>query len=178
MMAVKMSGEDVTTALHRFGLARDRLSAALSQATGSTATELEALEHLEEDGPLTQRELAERLFLTSGGTTLLVDRLERRGLVRRRPHPDDRRAVLVELGPAAAEATPLPLERYHASLAAAARRMSAGERQAVVAFLSAAAAAEVEAAEALRTDLARRHERRGGRTAAVRPREKMEAVAL
>jgi DNA-binding MarR family transcriptional regulator len=37
------------------------------------------------------------MMLSSGGTTARLDRLERLGLVRRRPDPDDRRAVLVGL---------------------------------------------------------------------------------
>jgi len=52
-------------------------------------------ENLEADGPLTQRDLGERLALTSGAITMLVDRLERAGWVHRRPHPGDRRYVLI-----------------------------------------------------------------------------------
>ena len=37
------------------------------------------------------------LMLSSAGITSRIDRLERRGLVRRIPDPDDRRGVLVEL---------------------------------------------------------------------------------
>lgn len=159
-----MTERDLIAALHRFGLVRDRLSAALSQATGRNATELEALEHLEEDGPLTQRQLADRLFLTSGGTTLLVDRLEKAGLVTRRPHPTDRRAVLLELNRAAAGHASAPLAGYHAALAVAARTLVALEREAAASFLEAAASAAAEAAEALRVESGvRRPERRGPR---------------
>lgn len=41
--------------------------------------------------------IAERLILTSGSVTSLLDTLERRGLVHRYPHPDDRRKLLVEI---------------------------------------------------------------------------------
>ena len=41
--------------------------------------------------------IAERLILTSGSVTSLLDTLERRGLVHRFPHPDDRRKLLVEI---------------------------------------------------------------------------------
>jgi DNA-binding MarR family transcriptional regulator len=47
--------------------------------------------------PLTQRALAERLAADPPYVTLMVDDLEERGLVRRMPHPEDRRAKLVEL---------------------------------------------------------------------------------
>jgi DNA-binding MarR family transcriptional regulator len=157
-----MTPRDTRRALHRYGLARDRFTAAIGQAANLTSTEMEALEHLEEEGPLTQKQLAERVSLTSGGTTLLVDRLERDGFVARRPHPGDRRAVLLELNHAAAPQTSPALERYHAAVAAAARNLTAAERDAVTRFLDAASAAAGEAAEELRTDEPRRrHERRG-----------------
>jgi DNA-binding MarR family transcriptional regulator len=40
------------------------------------------------------------MMLTSGGMTGRIDRLEQRGLVRRLPHPSDRRALVVTLTPA------------------------------------------------------------------------------
>ncbi|WP_432980741.1 MarR family winged helix-turn-helix transcriptional regulator [Dactylosporangium sp. CA-233914] len=45
--------------------------------------------------PMTMRELATRLQTDAPYTTLVVDDLEKRGLVRREPHPSDRRAKLV-----------------------------------------------------------------------------------
>jgi DNA-binding MarR family transcriptional regulator len=41
--------------------------------------------------------IGERLLITRATVTALVDSLERRRLVRRRPHPGDRRMLLVEL---------------------------------------------------------------------------------
>lgn len=46
---------------------------------------------------LTPTELARQRMITSGGMTAAIDRLERRGLVRRIPNPDDRRGSLIEL---------------------------------------------------------------------------------
>lgn len=149
---MRVDGQEVRRRLHRFTLSGDRLAAAVCQKVGLAPRELEALEHLEEDGPLTQRDLADRLGLSSGGMTLLVDRLEQVGLVARRPHPSDRRAVLLHLQSAAAAdpSVAVPLERYHDALLAAARRLSPSEREAVAGFLAAAAAAGTEAAEAVR----------------------------
>jgi DNA-binding MarR family transcriptional regulator len=48
-------------------------------------------------------DLVGALLLSSAGVTGRVDRLERRGLVRRLPNPDDGRGVLVELTPAGRE---------------------------------------------------------------------------
>jgi DNA-binding MarR family transcriptional regulator len=46
---------------------------------------------------LSPTRLAKGLMLSSAGVTSRIDRLERRGLVRRLPDPDDRRGVIVEL---------------------------------------------------------------------------------
>ena len=108
------SAEDLAGRLQRFGLQRDRMRAALARQAGISATDLDALEHLEADGPLTQRDLGQRLSLTSGAVTMLVDRLERAGWVHRRPHPGDRRYVLIELSPLAAASAPEGLAVYHA----------------------------------------------------------------
>src|SRR5215469_17495425 len=91
---------DLSGSLQRFGLERDRMRAALARRARISETDLDALEHLEADGPLTQRDLGERLSLTSGAVTMLVDRLERAGWVHRRPHPTDRRYILVALSAA------------------------------------------------------------------------------
>ena len=46
---------------------------------------------------LTPTALCDTMMLTSGGMTGRIDRLERRGLVRRSQHPSDRRALVVTL---------------------------------------------------------------------------------
>ena len=55
---------------------------------------LEALHHR---GEMQLCDIQEKILVSSGGITYLVDRLEERGLVQRRPHPEDRRARLVDL---------------------------------------------------------------------------------
>jgi DNA-binding MarR family transcriptional regulator len=127
---------DVAVALHRFGMARDRMRAALARALGVGLTDLDALEHLELDGPLTQTELGDRLLLSSGGVTLLVDRLERLGAVRRRAHPTDRRVTLVELVPDPDLVRHLPaLDAYHEALCTAAADLTDDVRAGIVGFL-------------------------------------------
>jgi DNA-binding MarR family transcriptional regulator len=46
--------------------------------------------------PMSMRELADALDIDPPNATVVVDDLEAAGLVRRRPHPTDRRAKLVE----------------------------------------------------------------------------------
>ena len=55
---------------------------------------LETLYHL---GTMSQTDICGKLLKSGGNTTLVIDNLERRGLVQRRRDPDDRRVVMVEL---------------------------------------------------------------------------------
>jgi DNA-binding MarR family transcriptional regulator len=50
-----------------------------------------------ENNRLSPTQLFKGLMLSSAGITSRLDRLEKRGLVRRERHPNDRRGVLVEL---------------------------------------------------------------------------------
>ncbi|HEX6703494.1 MAG TPA: MarR family transcriptional regulator [Albitalea sp.] len=49
---------------------------------------------------LTMGELSQRMMVTGGNVTGITDQLEAEGLVRRAPHPSDRRAFAVQLTPA------------------------------------------------------------------------------
>ena len=57
---------------------------------------LNVLTMLEADGPLSMSSIAEALDISVASATGVIDRMEVRGLVKRRRHPDDRRVVLVE----------------------------------------------------------------------------------
>jgi DNA-binding MarR family transcriptional regulator len=62
-----------------------------------------ALHELDLDRPISMRELAERLKSDPSNVTGLIDRLEARGLVERRPDPTDRRIKGLALTPAGAQ---------------------------------------------------------------------------
>lgn len=57
---------------------------------------LEALMHL---GPMSQRQLADKLLKSTGNLVTVIDNLEKRGLVRRERSRADRRVVHVSLTP-------------------------------------------------------------------------------
>ncbi|MGO9583946.1 MAG: MarR family winged helix-turn-helix transcriptional regulator [Acidimicrobiales bacterium] len=140
--------EEMAASLQRFGLERDRMRAVLASGANISATDLDAIEHLEADGPLTQRQLGDRLSLTSGAITMLVDRLEEGGWVRRRRHPSDRRYILVELSAQAVERMPAAMVDYHNRIRAIAAQVPAQHREALRRFLQAAAdAASLAAGE-------------------------------
>lgn len=55
---------------------------------------LEALYHL---GPMNQTNLCEKILTSGGNMTVVLDNLAKRGLVERRPDPNDRRSTVVFL---------------------------------------------------------------------------------
>lgn len=85
-------------ALSDIVLNRDR-KLAVSEALGLSWARVLALRRLSAQ-PLTLRALAAQLISDPPYVTIIVDDLEERGLVRRRPHPEDGRAKLVSLTPA------------------------------------------------------------------------------
>ncbi|NIM49994.1 MAG: MarR family transcriptional regulator [Gemmatimonadales bacterium] len=60
---------------------------------GISVTQCYALEALVWHGPLTLNQLASHLYLDKSTVSRVVDTLERKELVRRRPHTQDRRAI-------------------------------------------------------------------------------------
>jgi DNA-binding MarR family transcriptional regulator len=62
-----------------------------------TPSHLRALRVLRRHGMMRLSELSDHLHIAPRSTTEVVDALESRGLVRRRPDPGDRRATLVEV---------------------------------------------------------------------------------
>ncbi|WP_434098118.1 MarR family winged helix-turn-helix transcriptional regulator [Streptomyces sparsogenes] len=64
---------------------------------GLTAPQATALREL--SGPMTMRELAERMSCEPSNATFVVDKLEKQSLIERRPHPTDRRAKQLVLTP-------------------------------------------------------------------------------
>ena len=62
-----------------------------------------ALEGLIRRGSMTLNDLAAYLYLDKSTASRVVDALERKGYVTRLPHPEDRRAVLLDATPAGRE---------------------------------------------------------------------------
>jgi DNA-binding MarR family transcriptional regulator len=111
----------------------------LAKRMGFEVSELAALEHLQAAGPMTMGELCSGLSMSPGAVTALVDRLERRGYVKRLPNPSDRRSSLVGATERGVEETFRHLLPYVRELRALEERLSGDEREAVARFLSGAA---------------------------------------
>lgn len=97
-----------------------RLNGHLAEA-GLTGSQFGALEALLHRGPLCQRELGEKLLKSTGNITMVVDNLEKRGLVRRERNTEDRRYITVHL---TNEGRQLISELFPRHAAAIAREMS------------------------------------------------------
>ena len=83
-------------AIRRLGTEVDGLDQRAANRFGISRTDLHLIDRLRSDGPQKPSRLARSVGLTSGGLSIALERLERIGYIRRSPHPDDRRSVLVE----------------------------------------------------------------------------------
>lgn len=101
-----MSPYEVTARISRIGLHVARRQEGAFGRFGLNRGEVGVLGALRIAGPkqqLSPTRLFKGLMLSSAGITSRLDRLERRGYVKRRRDPDDRRGVLVELTDAGRE---------------------------------------------------------------------------
>jgi MarR family transcriptional regulator, organic hydroperoxide resistance regulator len=71
----------------------------VADRVGLRLTDMQCINVLDLMGPSTPGELARSTGLTTGGVTVMLDRLEKAGYVKRAPNPRDRRSVLVRLNP-------------------------------------------------------------------------------
>ena len=89
---------DVLAACRRLHASIDALDQSAAELLNISRNDLRCL-NLLEHGPLPPSRIAVALALTSGSTTALVDRLEKKGLVQRADDPSDRRGILVSATP-------------------------------------------------------------------------------
>ena len=82
-------------AVRDYGVNLTQFRNAMSEWAGVNVTDMECLRLLFLKGIATPSELARHTGLTSGATTAMLDRLERAGLIERRPNPNDRRGTLI-----------------------------------------------------------------------------------
>jgi len=84
---------------------------------------------------LSPSELSQAALLSSAGMTAQLDQLEERGLLRRSPHPEDRRALYVTLTRPGQRLVDKAIEAYNAGHRRMLAALSSSERQALDALL-------------------------------------------
>ncbi len=140
----------VLEALRAYRAAESAMRLRTRDSMGMGEKDLLALRYLLEADragtPMSPRDLASRLGISSASTTTLLDRLSRSGHVTRRPHPTDRRALVIVATEEAHCEVRSTLGAMHERMLDAARGLSAEEAATVTAFLHAMAEA-VEAAD-------------------------------
>jgi DNA-binding MarR family transcriptional regulator len=109
---------------------------AVASHLGMSAAEWKCLGLLGQHGASTAGRLAELSGFTTGAITGIIDRLERAGYVRREPHPDDRRSVILQpLRVQEIQERVKPVfQSLGSAMAAVARRYSPSELAAIAAF--------------------------------------------
>lgn len=86
------AAESVTSRVNRF-----------MSAAGLTVSQFGVLEALHHKGPLCQRDIGIKILKSTGNMTLVIDNLEKHGLVKRERNAEDRRYFTVHLIQAGSE---------------------------------------------------------------------------
>lgn len=111
----------------------------LARELGLSLRDLAALHHLVGRDPRGPADLARELGISTASATVMVDRLEQAGCVRRRPDPADRRRVVVEATAEMAERSRRAVEPMSLSLAGLDSTMTTQQREHVARYLADAA---------------------------------------
>lgn len=128
----------------RLAMAGERYQATVARQLGLSDTEMGAVVCLCRYSAMTPGELRERLALSSGGTTAVIQRLERAGHVERRPNPNDGRSAVINVSREMLELLTARAVPLIDAVDAVAATLSPQEREAIGAWL-ARIVAEVEA---------------------------------
>ena len=84
-------------AAQELGINSVLLRNAVSRKLGLSVTDMECLSLLVAKGISTPTELAQYTGMTPGSATAMLDRLEKAAFIERKPNPNDRRGVLIEV---------------------------------------------------------------------------------
>jgi DNA-binding MarR family transcriptional regulator len=136
----------IVDALRRYGQDAARLGQAFSALHDLQPADLRALVEISrgerEGAPLTPSRLREHLRLSAGGTSVVIDRLERAGHVARtRDHPSDHRVVHLRQTATGSATTSAFFGPLGALLGNVVASLSPAETAAAAKFMEAAAAA-------------------------------------
>jgi DNA-binding MarR family transcriptional regulator len=120
--------------LVKFFFAQREHLPALGEGFDLSPVQCHVLHLIEPERPMPMGRLAETLGCDASNVTGLVDRLEDRGLVQRRPSTEDRRIKVIQLTSAGSRIR-AQLLRHVTSGARPLSRLSAGDRRALIRIL-------------------------------------------
>jgi MarR family 2-MHQ and catechol resistance regulon transcriptional repressor len=105
------------------------------EEAGLGLTDFAALEALLHKGPLTITEIQGKVLLASGSMTAAVDRLEKKGFIKRGPAPSDRRAKVLHLTPEGRRVVEAAFRRHATELESAMAVLNVPEKRQLYALL-------------------------------------------
>ena len=108
------TNREIIFSIRRLIQARELYTKELSRTYQVSASQLNCILALRENGPLPPSRIAKHMMVKSSTVTGVVDRLEQKGLVRRARNSPDRRVINVELteaGTRLAENAPPPIQQ-------------------------------------------------------------------
>jgi MarR family transcriptional regulator, organic hydroperoxide resistance regulator len=103
-------------------------------------TDMQFVNLLDLLGPMTPGALAQWSGLSSGGVTVVLDRLESAGYVRREPNPKDRRSVLIHLQPTRQKRADANYKGAQKQFAVVTKEFSEAELEVILRFFTASSA--------------------------------------
>ena len=138
--ATRIGSVDVLNLLRRYRAADQEMRRRTRDSMGMGETDLLALRYVlkaEREGALlTPGMLAKRIGISTASTTVLIDRLERSGHLARRPHPTDRRSLVVVSTTGSDAEVRETLGRMHRAMIDVADSLQPDELRAVARFLA------------------------------------------
>lgn len=129
------TGPHIRLVLWKAHKAVESLDRASIAATGLNLTDFAVLEAILHKGAMPVNQIGRKVLLTSGSISTAIDRLEKRGLVRRRRDMSDGRIFHVELTAEGREIIREAFDRHRRNLDSVVELLSAEERRQLVVLL-------------------------------------------
>ncbi|WP_263428254.1 MarR family transcriptional regulator [Arthrobacter sp. NicSoilB8] len=107
----------------------------LAEKLGIGTIDINAMAFVGEVDGLTPKDLGKALNITTGSVTAMVDRLESKGFMVRKPNPTDRRSVLLHLSPEGTDAMQWANDHFAAAAAALLQKSSEDSIAQIAEFL-------------------------------------------
>lgn len=137
----QQAGRRVLDALRTYRASEMAMRRRTQESMGMGENDLLVLQYLmraaQRGGEVSPVDIGRYLGVSTPSVTGILDRLERSGHLKRKPHPQDRRRLLVETTDLAHVEVRRTLDGMHTRMMAAVRSLGPGDADAIVSFLDA-----------------------------------------